>query len=430
MMNTRNTKRGERNGSRKPTSPRKCKKSVAKKQTVRQGRKNWARKHPTQKLRHEGKQPARVVRDSERESGKERQDEIVPYEEAFEEIYNEIVPDEEAFEEICNEIVTYEEAFEDTFKIFTNDMTEKKLFVKSIDEVKFRRSERSLEAGGTKAEQVNVNSNRARWGKELRSTPFSTWVDNSKLKVHNLKLRVGNVPLQTMVNLINVKASHRREYKGWKKITKTKTYFNIANEGEVTDKAQWNMIKYNELGSRAINSFLLRVGQQCFNDKTLTNEKLTVSPGFLVTEEESFQPVHFDFEKIPKRINDRPFILHLPLCREGMKLNVVIVKGRRLYPISLRIPFGSFVLTRADVLHGGCYGGKGNMRFHSIILKVALKYDKLSFVSNLNKVELTEEKFHGNQIAVCKEDPNFVTDLLKAGKDVCMTKEDLDCIQL
>ena len=151
------------------------------------------------------------------------------------------------------------------------------------------------------------------------------------------------------------------------------------------------MIDHNELGRRGMEKLLHRVGQLCFKDPNMNVKDLILSPGFLVTERRSFQNVHFDFEKIPMEEEKRPFVLHLPLCTEGMKLNIVKASGNEVFPITLHILFGTYVVTRADVLHGGCFGSAGNVRFHCIISKVPLHYNKLSYVYELNNVQLLED---------------------------------------
>ena len=80
------------------------------------------------------------------------------------------------------------------------------------------------------------------------------------------------------------------------------------------------------------------------------------------------------------------------------------------------------------MLHGGCFGNKGNVRFHSIISRVPLQYDKLAYVFKLKNVELTEEKFSGKNINLCEKDPHFVRNVLKAGQELCLTEEDLGCM--
>ena len=99
------------------------------------------------------------------------------------------------------------------------------------------------------------------------------------------------------------------------KIQGTGTYFNIANNEDVLNKVKWNMTESNELAKRGINKLLHWVAEVCFKDTNLEIEDLTLSPGFLATEKECFQPVHLDFVKIPKDEKRDPifYIYHCAL---------------------------------------------------------------------------------------------------------------------
>jgi hypothetical protein len=67
-----------------------------------------------------------------------------------------------------------------------------------------------------------------------------------------------------------------------------------------------------------------------------------------------------------------PFILHLPLCKDGLALQIWSTwEGDRtshVRPKLIFVPFGCALLLRADTYHAGCYGTKGNLRLHGIIL--------------------------------------------------------------
>ena len=87
----------------------------------------------------------------------------------------------------------------------------------------------------------------------------------------------------------------------------------------------------------------------------------------------SHQKPHLDFPMAhTMRAGRIPFILHLPLCEEGLALQLwKCWKGELLGSISPKfifVPFGSALLLRADVYHAGCYGTKGNFRLHGMIL--------------------------------------------------------------
>jgi hypothetical protein len=57
-----------------------------------------------------------------------------------------------------------------------------------------------------------------------------------------------------------------------------------------------------------------------------------------------------------------PYIVHIPLCTEGMALQVVSESGDNNPPSFRYYSFGEAAVLRADCWHGGCYGTKGNIR--------------------------------------------------------------------
>jgi hypothetical protein len=67
-----------------------------------------------------------------------------------------------------------------------------------------------------------------------------------------------------------------------------------------------------------------------------------------------------------------PFVLHLPLCEEGLALQIWSTWGgngtKHMLPKLIFVPFGCALLLRADIYHAGCYGTRGNLRLHGMIL--------------------------------------------------------------
>jgi hypothetical protein len=67
-----------------------------------------------------------------------------------------------------------------------------------------------------------------------------------------------------------------------------------------------------------------------------------------------------------------PFILHLPLCKEGLALQIWSTwegdETKHICPKLIFVPFGCALLLRADIYHAGCYGTKGNLKLHGMIL--------------------------------------------------------------
>ena len=89
----------------------------------------------------------------------------------------------------------------------------------------------------------------------------------------------------------------------------------------------------------------------------------------------------------------------------------------------LRIPFGSYAITRGDIYHAGIYGKSGNFRFH-MVMKTAEKFtisDKLHRMvgdkppePNSWKTNMYEENetctFSTNYLAMLKEKCGFMVE--------------------
>lgn len=98
-----------------------------------------------------------------------------------------------------------------------------------------------------------------------------------------------------------------------------------------------------------------------------------IRPGFVVTKlYMEDQPAHLDFTDIPVEDDLKPWIIHIPLCKEGMQLRI---NPDNSFPdkslvgnsISVTVEFGSFLCMRGDVIHAGCYGNPGNIRMHMVV---------------------------------------------------------------
>jgi hypothetical protein len=96
----------------------------------------------------------------------------------------------------------------------------------------------------------------------------------------------------------------------------------------------------------------------------------------------AYQPPHWDFTGWRKcAAKDMPWILHVPLCQEGMMLHVwPTTRDAETHadefenfklgkPEYIHVAFGDALLLRADVAHGGCFGSQGNSRFHMVLRK-------------------------------------------------------------
>ena len=88
----------------------------------------------------------------------------------------------------------------------------------------------------------------------------------------------------------------------------------------------------------------------------------------IATEEWGSQSAHTDFEmEFEVGAPLRPWILHCPLCKEGMWILIWTGphhEGEK--PLLVHIPFGRMMLLKSDVVHSGCYGQSGNLRLHAV----------------------------------------------------------------
>ena len=88
-------------------------------------------------------------------------------------------------------------------------------------------------------------------------------------------------------------------------------------------------------------------------------------PGLVLTQKCVVQQAHIDFQNIDHIPSDfgKPWIMHLPLCEEGMYLNIWSSVEKKILhiPQFVHIPFGAFMLLQADVIHGGVFGEPSNI---------------------------------------------------------------------
>ena len=91
-------------------------------------------------------------------------------------------------------------------------------------------------------------------------------------------------------------------------------------------------------------------------------EDAIFTASLLVTREPMVQTAHIDFPKMKRKETKLGYILDMPLCHEGSYLFLWSEDGLRNE--MLKIPFGTFLLRRSDVFHGGYGGRTGNLRLH------------------------------------------------------------------
>ena len=87
--------------------------------------------------------------------------------------------------------------------------------------------------------------------------------------------------------------------------------------------------------------------------------------GYIVTYEDYIQTPHLDISSS----SVYSYIIHVPLCINGAWIYVwERGDGITINREMIHIPFGSMLVLRSDVWHGGIVGGKGNLRFHAAIM--------------------------------------------------------------
>jgi hypothetical protein len=126
------------------------------------------------------------------------------------------------------------------------------------------------------------------------------------------------------------------------------------------------------------------LGNFVSNRLMFPDKKLEKQPGGLCNNRKhknKAQQPHFDvtgWQGLPAK--ELPHMLHVPLCEEGMMMHVFPTRRNPAThnlgddekmmvgePVIVHIAFGDALLLRADVAHGGCYGSKGNFRFHMML---------------------------------------------------------------
>ena len=147
-------------------------------------------------------------------------------------------------------------------------------------------------------------------------------------------------------------------------------------------------------------------------------------PGFVMhTGEESFQEFHLD---LPGGTGNE-WILHAPLCTQGMWLHVAIhiVEEEKtvVIPQKLRIPFGCYLLLRSSVVHSGICGSPGNIRFHMVFKPPHASGKKLYYVdeNTVTGYPKSSEIDSTSVLDVIDEDPKFfdaLNDPLTTAQDI------------
>jgi hypothetical protein len=98
-------------------------------------------------------------------------------------------------------------------------------------------------------------------------------------------------------------------------------------------------------------------------------------PGLVLTEKPYNQLSHLDMG------DRRGLIVHMPLTKEGLVLMILphkitgvngSISRNHEIPRYLFVPYGSYLVLPSSVVHAGCYGSNGNLRFH---IKITMRED-------------------------------------------------------
>ena len=89
--------------------------------------------------------------------------------------------------------------------------------------------------------------------------------------------------------------------------------------------------------------------------------------GLVLTTREYAQVPHLGIYRLNEKEN-RSWIYHSPLCREGSWIYIWKNGTGCKDKVLVRINFGSILILREDVWHGGLIGGVGNVRLHGAII--------------------------------------------------------------
>lgn len=160
----------------------------------------------------------------------------------------------------------------------------------------------------------------------------------------------------------------------------------------------------------------------------LSNRKIATS------HEQDFQEPHWDFIGWRYvKAEEMPWVVHVPICKEGMMLHIwptqrdEATHGKAEEKFILGIPklvyvaFGDYLILRADVCHGGCFGSKGNMRFHLVLRQKGCLLDEKSLHllgrSGIDKEDY-EEKWSGLSKLLGERDTYFKLQQQKKSKTV------------
>ena len=185
---------------------------------------------------------------------------------------------------------------------------------------------------------------------------------------------------------IDLKPSKSRKSNSWRGLSEVgrKTMHCYCNTSD-TKNDYWNDPQIKSLVpliDHAVRAIRLKFKGTPYKEELVHKDcplsYLKVS--LLVTLEEELQPAHLDYKIDTPHLERHavPWIMHIPLCAEGMKLNVWRTPPNKSHlwkekkkridnknyqnATLVNIPFGTGLVVRGDAPHGGCFGNHGNLR--------------------------------------------------------------------
>lgn len=208
----------------------------------------------------------------------------------------------------------------------------------------------------------------------------------------NPVFRIGGVSEEFMSYFLSLKfrlTASKARMKDFGRIPATggqgKFQYLVGDKSVSERRWQWQdckLLQNAPLETRAIEQFALaHVATQL----PLGIDGYRIDPGFVMTHKAVVQGPHRDFTGYESLYNEiyeglggelqepnfsksetafLPWVLHCPLCKEGMELNYWPETRKNQPPVRIHIPFGTFLLSRVDAVHGGIFGSQGNIRLH------------------------------------------------------------------
>ena len=202
--------------------------------------------------------------------------------------------------------------------------------------------------------------------------------------------QVGRVPLDTMAFLIKMKTRLReKDFVGLATAKSGNThagkFFYFADRTGLGNRWQENKI-WKTVGTEELTSLIQAVTEK------LPLESYQADPACMLTIMAYPQPPHRDMKGCVAGEEWRQpyysYILHLPLCEEGMFLNIwEDPDDKSVPPLRIHVPFGTFLLLRMDVVHGGVFGSSGNVRLH-----IAFRPTKTAIEAHLKDKGLSDKQ--------------------------------------